>query len=247
MKKLLLLCFLLAAGVAAFSLEKEKLGTEYVSFLTLEKPDFYITQQFEYNTMYDARSENTGISTIGVLDAKELLVQGGFSSNSKRTDLAVQFFYAPCWFNLVSAGVSGKYHYYKYSDVFAEHNVLGGFFVHFNIKNHWDLYTSLFYMWKFTIINTSPSKIHFTERSVALINSCVFRPDEFWNFYLDISSVSLFDDALIGSPMLNAGFNRQIWKNMSLGTGVYLKWTDASVLRSSFSAAGVRMNWTVKL
>lgn len=220
-----------------------------VSFLTLEKPDFSITQCFEYNLLYTSKYENSGYATIASVDAKELVATGGFYANTKSTDIAFQTCYAPCFWDFVSLGVSLKYHYYKYCEdgtsIFCEHNFLPGAFVSFNIKDIWKIYVNSGALIKTSIINSWPSNITVKDNTLFLSAGCIFTPLERWRFSFDVGNYSLFEDNIIGNVQFDLGVRYHLFEHLTAGAEVYCKWIDAAVPQDSFSQAGVRMNWGV--
>lgn len=216
-----------------------------VSFFTQEKPEISLFQRFEYNFMHDSKYENSGFSTIGVVDANELLIIGGINANSSSSDIAFQVFYAPCFWDFFSIGVDAKYHYYKYSDIFAEHNFLPGSFVRFNINNEWNLYFNLGSLFKFSIINSYPENILINDKTLFFNTGFIFSPFSDLNIFFDIGNSSLFEDDLLGVIQINTGASYKIWEHFSFGTDIFLKWEDASAPHDSFSQIGIRVNWGV--
>lgn len=221
-----------------------------VSFFTPQRPDFRLTQSFEYNFLNSyTKDENTGLSTKVTMDARELFAQCGIHANSKNTDAALQLYYGPSFWNLVSLGASAKYHFCKYSDLYAEHNLLLGGFISFNIAGVWLLYTNIGYAGKYTIINSYPD-IHMTENNLFFRTGFLFTPScqgGAWKFSFDASSFTLFDDGILGDFTFQLGFMRHIWERFYAGCDLYGKWLDASVFCDSFCQYGLRMNWEVKL
>lgn len=221
-----------------------------VSFFTPQRPDFRLTQSFEYNFLTnDTKDENSALSTSLTMDARELFASCGLHANSKSADAAIQFYYAPCFWNLVSLGVSGKYHFYKYSDIFAEHNMLLGAFVSFNINDVWKLYLNTGFAGKYTIINSYPD-IYTTDKNLFFRTGCIFTPswqNKAWKFAFDVSSCTFYDDSIPGVFTFQTGFMRHIWERLFVGTDLYGKWLDASVFSDSFCQYGLRMKWEVEL
>ena len=217
----------------------------FVSFFTPEKPQITLSQRFEYNLMHDMKNENFGISSIAMVDAKELKFGGGFYANSKSSDVAIEGYYAPLFWNFVSFGLRTKYHHYKYSDVFVEHNFLGGFHLNFNIHDVWNLYLDMGLIAKHTILNAYKSNINIYDKVWFFDTGCFFTPFEDWSFFLTVSNISLFEDNLLGVFLFDTGFNYKISKMFSIGSDIYFKWEDASVPFDSFNQIGARVNWGI--
>lgn len=217
-----------------------------VSFFTPERPKISLTQRFEYNLLYTQKYENSGYETVVRVDANELFGQGGFYANTKSTDIAFQAFYAPCFWDLVSIGVSAKYHYYKFTDDYVgsscEHNVLPGAFISFNLKNIWKIYVNSGVLLKYSIINAYPSNIRIDDNTSFLNVGCIFTPTADWLFFFDAGNSSLFEDDLIGAIQLNLGFSYRMFEHFKLGSEVYCKWIDGAVPQDSFSQFGIRVN-----
>ena len=242
---LILFCFLNASFVFAKPFS--------VSFFTPERPEFFITQRFEYNLMRGTKYDNSGFSTIAALDANELLLIGGMSGNSKSTDIAFQTFYAPCFWDLVSIGVSAKYHYFKYSDdfatdgkdIFCEHNFLPGGFIRFNLNDVWNLYLNVGALLKYQIVDAYPDNIYTTDDRFFFNTGFIFTPTDAWKFFFDFGNTSLFDDCMIGNFKFDLGFSYRFWQRFWFGSEVVFGWVDASVPQDSFNHLGFRMNWGV--
>lgn len=220
-----------------------------VSFLTLERPDFSISQTFEYNLMYTSKYENSGYATVATVDARELFATGGFYANSKATDIAFAFWYAPCFWDLVSIGVSAKYHYYKFcdegSELFCEHTFLPGAFIRFNLNNVWNLYVNSGALIKFAIIDAYPSNVRTTDNAVFLNTGCIFTPTDRWRFFFEAGNCTLFEDDVVGAILCNLGFTFRLFDYFTCGPELYFKWIDAAVLNDSFSQLSVRMSFGV--
>ena len=220
-------------------------SSSFVHFFTPEKPEITLVQRFEYNLMHDMKNENFGISSIAIVDAKELKFGGGFYANSKSSDVAIEGYYAPLFWNFVSFGLRTKYHHYKYSDVFVEHNFLGGFHLNFNIHDVWNLYLDMGLIAKHTIINAYKNNINIYDKVWFFDTGCFFTPFEDWSFFLTVSNISLFEDNLLGVFLFDTGFNYKISKMFSIGSDIYFKWEDASVPFDSFNQIGARVNWGI--
>ncbi len=220
-----------------------------VSFFTPERPKISLVQSFEYNFLYTAKYENSGYATLASVDARELLFKGGFYANTKSTDIALQAYYAPCFWHLVSFGVSAKYHYNKFCDsgidMFCEHNILPGAFISFNIKDIWKIYVNSGALIKFSIINAWPSNIRVTDNTVFLNSGCIFQPTDRLRFSFDVGNYSFFEDTIIGNVQFNLAARYRLFEYITAGAEVYCKWVDEAVPQDSFAQAGVRMNWGV--
>lgn len=230
--------FLLFFYQAAYS-------SSFVHFFTPEKPEITLVQRFEYNLMHDMKSENFGIASLALVDWKELKFGGGFYANSKSSDVSVEGIYAPLFWNFVSFGIRTKYHHYKYSDVFVEHNILGGFHLNFNIRNIWNLYLDMGLIAKHTIINNYPKNTLLYDKIYFFDTGCFFTPFENWQFFLTVSNISLFEDNLLGVVIFDSGFDYKITTMFSIGTDLYFQWEDASVPFDSFDQLGARVNWGI--
>ena len=243
---LILFCFLNGSFVFAKPFS--------VSFFTDDRPQISLTQYFEYNFMHGAKYENSGFSTVAALDADELLVIGGFNANTKATDIAFQAYYAPCFWDLVSIGVSAKYHYYKYSDnfaglneeLFSEHNLLPGAFISFNLNDIWKLYFNAGGLYKFTVFPDYPRNAHMNDNTLFFNTGCIFTPTDNWRFFIDFGNCSLFDDCLLGNFKFDLGFSYRVWQRLWFGSELIFGWTDASIPHDSFSHLGFRTSWGVK-
>ena len=230
--------FLLFFYQAAYS-------SSFVHFFTPEKPEISLVQRFEYNLMHDMKSENFGIASLALVDWKELKFGGGFYANSKSSDVSVEGIYAPLFWNFVSFGIRTKYHHYKYSDVFVEHNFLTGFHLNFNIHDIWNLYLDMGYISKHTIINAYKNNINIYDKDWFFDTGCFLPPFQGWSCFLTVSNISLFEDNLLGVFIFDTGFNYKISKTFSIGNDVYFKWEDASVPFDSFNQIGARVNWGI--
>ena len=220
-------------------------SSSFVNFFTMEKPKITLIQRFEYNLMHDMKNENFGISSLAMVDGKELKFGGGFYGNSKSSDAAIEIYYAPTFWNFVNFGVRTKYHHYKYSDIFVEHNFLGGFHLNFNIHDVWNLYLDMGLIAKHTLINAYKNNINIYDKVWFFDTGFFFTPFENWTFFLTVSNISLFEDNLLGVFLFDTGFHYMISKMFSIGNDIYFKWEDASVPFDSFNQVGARVNWGI--
>ncbi len=216
-----------------------------VSFWETDSLEFTIKQNFVYELMHDAKNDSFGISTEAQAKSNEFSSFLGVHSASDTTDFALQVSYAPCFWDCVNVGLTGKYHYYKYTDRFVEHNLLAGAFVQYDINNLWDLYFTFGFFRKLDIINAFPKNIVLRTNSYFFKTGLLFSPGTQWEFFFDISNVSLFEDNLLGVFVFDLGGRRKIWKRFSFGSDIYWKWEDASVPFDSFSQIATRVSWGV--
>lgn len=231
--------FLYVCTFYTFSLE--------VRFFTKEKPEYVVVQQFEYNLMKDIRSENSGISTFGKIDAKQLKGFAGFSANSFRTDISMQLSYTPTINNVFSVGPVIDYHFYKFAEDFVDYDFLCGICVSLNLNTGWNFYGSYKYLKKYSIINAVQERIALSDDSMAFTARADFNPNENWQVFIDLSSCDMFEYPLFYDVIAAAGFNRKLIDRMYVNASLRIKWTDVVTITDGPCFIGAQFGWMVKI
>jgi len=217
-----------------------------IVFFTPEKPDFYLEQQFEYNLMKDMRSESSGFSTFGKVDAKQLKGFMGFSANSFRTDATAEAQYTPNFSDIFRLGPVVTYHYYKYAEDFVEYDFLSGVCAEFNLPTGWNFYASYQYLKKYAIIDAGTEKIKENNHSMALNSRVEFIPSQNWKFFMDLSSNDSFDYPLFYAVFLDGGFYRRLTDNIYFDATLLVKWADVVSMADGPSLIGTKFGWVIK-
>ena len=135
----------------------------------------------------------------------------------------------------------------KFSDVYAEHDILGGTFINFNLDNLWNLYFCFGSFGKYTIINLYPKNTFIMDSSLVFKTGFVFTPTEKLSLFFDVSNVSLFEDGILGVFIFTSGANYQLQNGLIFGADFYVKWEDASVPFDSFNQISFRTSVGVRL
>lgn len=244
---LCLLCLTTLAG-GLFCREKsaEKSSKFPVNFFSTENPEYVFSAGFGLPYTKDLRMEENPAEFKFSTDFTELYADSGVCFTGNKFDFATHAKYMPTFFDWFRAGFGFTWHYYKYSDIFYENDLI---FTHNFTWCKGPVFSFDFeigFLLKWAVIESVKAfKPYIFTDTYVLGFGFNWKVFDWLKFYLSVKSVDFFDYPNIGTPYFKFGADFRFLQNFGASIDFTLKYVDMFASAVYLSESVTRVSFKV--
>lgn len=232
-RHLFIFAILLFAPICSYS--------EVVSFFTTEQEWSFVTGLSLENGK-DFAQNTAAVDFSAFCDMKELQMNAGFKFQPSQLDFTTEAIYAPTFFDRVNFGMDMVIHTNYYHDVYVEVDYLVGPYAKYYTAKKFDCMLNFLYFSKNARIFAIEDKVPWLKNdTIAFKTEFNYRPVDWVNIFLAISSYSQYRYMLFFAPDFKLGAEFDILPVFSIGTQVEVQYIDMFTLSSNLNSVDLRI------